>query len=182
MNILAVVAVRGTFERLGPAWEAATRLGLGASTGFEPPISNPFSDPSAACITSFATSLRNVVALRTSPPSRALLEQDEIRSSRHPLTRRPTAATLSRFSGEGRALFSRLREKVAGDSRPDAGKPRDSIQSHPALEDRASHPRGVLVYRDRDLVVAEFADPSVVPQQLADFSLLEILNAGEISK
>jgi hypothetical protein len=30
------------------AWEAATRLGLGESTGFEPPISNPFSDPSAA--------------------------------------------------------------------------------------------------------------------------------------
>ena len=38
------------------------------------------------------------------------------------------------------------------------------------------------MYRDRDLVVAEFADPSVVPQQLADFSLLEILSAGEISK
>ena len=66
------------------------------------------------------------------------LTQDEIRSSRQPLTRRPTAATLSRFAGEGCAPFSRLREKVAGDSRPDEGKPRDSIQSHPALEPEAT--------------------------------------------
>ena len=37
------------------------------------------------------------------------------------------------------------------------------------------------MYRDREFVFAEFADPPVVPQQLADFGLLEILNAGEIS-
>ena len=37
------------------------------------------------------------------------------------------------------------------------------------------------MYRDRELVVAEFADPPVVPQQLADFGLLQIFNAGEMS-
>ncbi|MGB8035080.1 MAG: hypothetical protein WCF03_14800, partial [Nitrososphaeraceae archaeon] len=36
---------------------------------------------------------------------------------------------------------------------------------------RASHPRRVLVYRDREIVVAEFADEPVVPQQLADFGV-----------
>ena len=46
-----------------------------------------------------------------------------MRSRGRPLTRRPAAATLSRFAGEGRDPFSRLREKVAGDSRPDEGKP-----------------------------------------------------------
>ena len=36
------------------------------------------------------------------------------------------------------------------------------------------------MYRDRELVFAEFADEPVVPQQLADFGLLQIVNAGEI--
>ena len=37
-----------------------------------------------------------------------------------------------------------------------------------------SHPRRVLVYRDRELVVAEFADEPVVPQQLADFGVRQV--------
>ena len=34
------------------------------------------------------------------------------------------------------------------------------------------------MYRDREFAFGEFADPPVVPQQLADFGLLEIFNAG----
>src|SRR6188472_2229391 len=49
------------------------------------------------------------------------------------------------------------------------------------LENCVSHPRRVLVYRDRELVVTEFADPPVVPQQLSEFGLLQLLTAGEMS-
>jgi hypothetical protein len=52
-----------------------------------------------------------------------------------------------------------------------------------SLEDRASHPRRVLVYRDGELVVAEFAEEPVVPQQLADFGVQQVAleHRGQLS-
>ena len=69
------------------------------------------------------------------------LEQDEFWSDRVPLT--PTLSRIARrktgvlpnalLRERGRNPFSRLREKVAGDSRPDEGLRRDSFKNHHAL-------------------------------------------------
>ena len=58
----------------------------------------------------------------------------------------------------GRNPFSRLREKVAGDSRPDEGPRRDSFKNHPALA-LPSTTRATLTWGNRQPTATQVAEP-----------------------
>ena len=104
---------------------------------FRAPPFRVYRFPQAGRRASLRTRRRWTPSSKTAGTGVEILAHDEIESKRAP----PHPARIARHplprAGEGffgaENPFSRLREKVAGDSRPDEGSRHDSFKNHPAL-------------------------------------------------